>query len=92
MSQPARFQRLLDGGLVNSRAQIARRYSVSRARATQVLNIVRLPRPAIDVLVELRRQSGSHCTERQLRPILRLPTEEAQLAAVQGLRERVSEG
>jgi hypothetical protein len=37
------FQRLLDERVVNSRAEIARRHGLSRARVTQVLNLLGLP-------------------------------------------------
>jgi hypothetical protein len=40
------FQRFLDDGVMNSRAEIARRYGTSRARVTQVLALWRL-HPAI---------------------------------------------
>ena len=47
------FQRLLDEGVVNSRADIARRYGVSRARVTHVPNLPRLPQPVISPLLEM---------------------------------------
>ena len=37
------FQELLEAGLVNSRAEIARRYGLSRARVTQVMSLLHLP-------------------------------------------------
>ena len=39
------FQRLIDAGVVNSRAEIARRYGISRARVTQIVSLLKL-RPA----------------------------------------------
>jgi hypothetical protein len=56
-----------------------------------VLNLLKLPQPVLGLLLEAGREDGSHCTERQLRPILRLP-ESAQIAALQRLQERGSEG
>jgi len=85
------FRRLLDGGVVNSQAEIAKRYGISRARVTQLLNLLKLPQSVLGLLLESGSEEGSHCTERQLRPILRLP-ESAQIAALQRLQERNREG
>ena len=77
--------------MVNSQAEIARRFGISRARVTQLLNVLRLPQSVLGLLLESGREDGSHCTERQLRPILRLP-EADQLAALKQLQERSGEG
>jgi len=82
------FRRLLDDGVVNNRAGIARWYGISRARVTQVMNVLRLPRSALDLLCELGAQDPSWCTERRLRPLLLLPTEAEQLAAIRRLQRR----
>ena len=91
IEQALESRRLLDGGVVNSQAEIARRFGISRARVTQVLNLLRLPQPVLGLLLESGREDGSHCTERQLRPILRLP-EWAQIAALQQIQEDIREG
>ena len=85
------FQRLLDEGVVKGRAELASRFSVSRARVTQVLNILRLSRPALSLVLESSRKDGFQYTERQLRPILQLP-ESAQLGALQLLQEQNRKG
>jgi len=85
------FQRLLDEGEVNNRAEIAARYGISRARVTQLLNLLRLPQSVLSLLLELGRKAGARFTERQLRPILRLP-ESAQIATLQQLQEHNREG
>jgi hypothetical protein len=82
------FQRLLDEGVVNSRADIARRYAISRARVAQVLNVLRLPQPVISALLRSSGCQSSRCTERKLRRILVLPSPEAQIAAFERLRDR----
>lgn len=46
-----------------------------------MLNVLRLSRSALDLLLEISRTSGY--TERRLRPILSLPTEEEQVAALE---------
>lgn len=78
--QAVEFRRLLNEGLVNNRAEIAERYGISRARVTQVLNVLRLSQPALDFLLKITNRLDF--TERQLRPILNLKTEAAQLAAL----------
>ena len=85
------FRRLLDGGAVNSQAELAERYGISRARVTQLLNLLKLPAAVLSLLLESGREAGSHCTEVQLRPILRLP-ESAQIGALKQLQERSGEG
>jgi hypothetical protein len=72
--------------VVNSRTELVTRFNLSQARVTQLLNILKLPQAVLGVLLELS-GCGTHCTERQLRPILRLP-ESAQIAAVQQLQEQ----
>jgi hypothetical protein len=82
------FQRLLDESVVDSRAGIAEHHSISRARVTRVLNILRLPPSVLSLLMELSGSESFHCTERQLRRILVLPSSEAQIAAFEELSER----
>jgi hypothetical protein len=77
--------------VVNNQAEIADRYGISRARVTQVLNLLKLPQSVLGLLLQSGREDGSHCTERQLRPVLRLP-EAAQIAAPKRLQERNREG
>ena len=69
--------------MVNSRAELARRYGVSRARVTQVLNIPRLP---VEVLSLLTEPGDAKCSERHLRGMLALPSQEDQVAALGELR------
>ena len=85
------FQRLLDDRVVNSRAETAEHYGISRARVTQVPNILRLPQCVLGPLLRLGREDGSHYTERQLRPVLGLP-ESVEIAALQQLQEQIREG
>jgi len=82
-------RRLLDEGMVNNPAEITRRYRLSRARVTQILNVLRLPRPVLDCLAQLPPDSKAFCTERRLRRVLKLSTEAARLAAV---RQVVGQG
>jgi hypothetical protein len=82
------FQRLLDDGVVNTRADLARRFGMSRARVTQVMNVLRLARPAQNLLRDLAPCDPSWWTERRLRPVLLLPTEAEQLAAIRWMEPR----
>ena len=50
LRQAAEFRRLLDAGEVESRAELARRAGVSRARVTQVMGVWRLHRPVVEHL------------------------------------------
>jgi len=79
------FQRLLDSGEVKNRAEIARRYGLSRARVTQILNTLRLPREILDHLKSLVPAAQRWYTERRLRGIAALPSRHEQLAAFRWL-------
>ena len=88
------FRRLLDGGAVNSQAEIARRFGISRARVTQLLNLLKLP---VDVLSLLAESGDSRWSERQLRGTLALPSQEDQIAALGAMapdpyRQTLSQG
>jgi hypothetical protein len=50
------FQSLLDRGVVNNRAELARMHGISRARVTQLMGLLRLPE---DVRRELRRRGAA---------------------------------
>lgn len=57
------------------------RPSPSRARATQIMGIPDLSAPIVDYLASLLHEGKCHLTERQLRGIRGLPTEEEQAEA-----------
>ena len=67
LDRAAEFRRLLESGQVRNRAELARRFGLSRARVTQVMKLTNLP-PA--VAERLRRGEGPG-SERALRPVLR---------------------
>ena len=92
IEQAFEFQERLEDGVVNTRAEIAERYGISRARVTQVLNILRLPQAVLSLLVELAEQGRTPCSERRLRSIAKLPTENAQMAAVKRICGATSRG
>ena len=80
------FQRLLDERVVNNRAELAERYGVSRARVTQVLNLLRLPAAVLSFLAD---SGGAVWNERQLRDVLHLSSEDDQMAAVMAMMKPV---
>ena len=45
LARALEFQALLDAGVLNTRADIARQYGISRARVTQVMRLLRLVSP-----------------------------------------------
>jgi hypothetical protein len=67
------FQELLNKTLVNNRSQIAKRYDMSRARVTQLLNLLELAPEIQEHLLLLEdKKSVREFSERRLRSLLRL--------------------
>ena len=81
LAQAEEFQPLLDSGEATSRADLARRFTMSRARVTQIMNLLRLDRA---LLVRLRALPAgtppSEVSERRLRKLLRDPVGQRRLA------------
>lgn len=68
-----RFKERLDRGVVNSKAELARRMGLSRTRVTQALNLLKLPRPIIQFLANCQDPAIlGYFTERRLRPLTKL--------------------
>jgi DNA-binding transcriptional MocR family regulator len=59
LRQAVEFRRLLDEGEVESRAELARRAGVSRARVTQVMGVWRLHRPVVEHLRVMAARGGA---------------------------------
>lgn len=66
------FQRLLDEGVVNNRAEIARQYDISRARVTQVLSLLKLHPAIMKKERDLARESPAHMVPSRSRSCLEL--------------------
>ena len=81
-----RFKELLDTGVVNNRAELARRMGMSRARVTQLLNLLRLPTEIRQEILALPEHVRRQLTERRLRGILGLPSRSRRLEAFEGMR------
>ncbi|MFO0916667.1 MAG: hypothetical protein U0795_27175 [Pirellulales bacterium] len=75
MALAIRFDQLLREGVVKDQAELARLGHVSRARLTQILNLLNLA-PEIQESILFLPAAGRQCgatTEKHLRPLVRLP-------------------
>lgn len=72
------FQGLLDNGAARNRAALARRFTLTRARVTQIMKLLKLS-PEVIAYIENYRPA---VTERALRPMLTAPPDQ-QLRFVQ---------
>ena len=76
------WQRLLEFGDGTSRANIARREGISRARVTQIMYLINLaPEIQKQILAMPETVRKDYITERKLRPISKLDGQEKQMDA-----------
>lgn len=74
------FQKLLERELVNSRSELAEGYGLSRARVTQVMNLLVLAPEIQEHLLRLEdKRSVRAFSERRLRGLARLRSHPAQM-------------
>ena len=74
------FQKLLQQELVNNRSELAKRYGMSRARVTQLMNLLELPSEIQEHLLRLEDgRAVRRLSERRLRPLARLISRPDQL-------------
>lgn len=73
--------------MVNSRADIARRHKLSRARVTQIMCLLSLPQSIREYIIALPHRQQCLCSERRLREIVHTGPEQAQVAAFESLVE-----
>ncbi len=67
------WRRLLDSGKYSSPASLSRHLQVSRARVTQIMNLLQLSPEAKDMISSLGDPVNTHfVSERRLRPLLKL--------------------
>jgi hypothetical protein len=83
------FSQMLDDGVVRNQTEIGRLRGISGTRVTQLVKIARLPQPILDYLLGLPVEQQAIYTERRLRRIVRLLTEEEQVKAFEELRRSV---
>jgi len=86
MKQALAMSQLLETPEIRSKADIAKRLGISRARVTQTLNILRLDPKIQNVLLDLPEEQSQVFTERRLRPITQILDPKRQLQAFQLLR------
>ena len=71
------WQRALDSGQYESFSALARHFKVSRARVTQIMNLLSLSPKVLDIIRSLGDPINSHIVaERRLRYLLSLPDDE----------------
>jgi hypothetical protein len=76
---------MLDAGVVNNRAELARRMGVSRARVTQLLNLLKLSAEIRHGILGLPGDQRRVFTDRKLRQIVKLRSRLAQVKAIHRL-------
>jgi len=81
---------MLDEGEVNNRSDLAKRVELTRARVTQILNLLNLPAMILDELVTIHEPAQiAFYSERRLRPIARLQSAKKQVSVFRGLGEQL---
>ena len=83
-----KFQNQIEAGSVN-KADLARRYSMSRARVTQIMNLLKLSPEIREEILNLPNKKKSFFTERKLRKIIRLSPTRKQILAFEHLKSRI---
>ncbi len=74
------FQKMLERELVNNRSELAKRYGLSRARVTQIMNLLDLAPEIQEHLLQLKdRRSVRALSERRLRGLAQLRSHSAQV-------------
>ena len=86
------LQDMLDAGVVNSRAELARRRGVSRARITQILSLLKLPAEIQEQILRLPDKEQRYFTERKRRETVRLDSSKKQRDAFARLMEVITGG
>ncbi len=74
------FQKMLEQELVNNRSELAKRHGMSRARVTQLMNLLNLAPEIQEHLLQLQdKKSVRAFSERRLRGLARLRSHSAQI-------------
>ncbi len=82
------FQRMLATGKVNSQSELARKVGLTRARVTQVLNLLKLPDSVIRSLCTVSDpEKIAFFSERRLRSITHLARANEQIRAFRNLEK-----
>jgi hypothetical protein len=73
------YSKLLEQGVVNSKAQLAKKEGITRARITQILNLLKLAPEIQSYLLSLTDAQAEYFTEKKLRPITQIKDHKTQL-------------
>jgi hypothetical protein len=79
------FQNQLEASSVN-KAELARRYGMSRARVTQIINLLKLSPEIREEILNLPDKKKSFFTEKKLRKIVRLSPARKQILSFEHLK------
>jgi len=84
-----RYQSLLQRKVVKNKNELAQREGVSRARITQILNLLKLAPKIQEYLLSFTDENQMYFfTEKKLRPIIQIEDHEAQLKEFRELRKK----
>ena len=79
---------MLDEGAVDNQSHLARQVGLTRARITQLLNLLKLPPDIVQELNAAQEPARiAFYTERRLRPLINLACCQEQVKAFRGLGE-----
>ncbi len=83
-----KFQNQLEAGSVN-KAELARRYGISRARVTQIMNLLNLESGIKEEILNMSQSEQRYFTERKLRKIAGLSSPKKQLQTFDRLKSGI---
>lgn len=72
------YKKMIDEKIVKNQSEVARRIGVSRARITQKMQLLQLPKELLDQMLTAVNKSEYDITERHLRPLIHLKDKEKQ--------------
>ena len=82
------FRKMLDEGAVDSQSHLAWQIGLTRARVTQLLNLLKLPPAIVAELIAAKDPAEiAFYNERRLRPITKIASTREQLKAFQNVSE-----
>jgi ParB-like chromosome segregation protein Spo0J len=81
IKQALAMTQLLEAPEIRSKADIAKRLGISRARVTQTINLLKLAPEIRKHVLSLSDEEAAFFTERRLRPLTQVSSREAQLEA-----------
>ncbi|MFC1856479.1 hypothetical protein ACFL9U_00440 [Thermodesulfobacteriota bacterium] len=83
-----KFQNQIETGSVN-KTELARRHGMSRARVTQIMNLLNLESRIKEEILNMSQPEQRYFTERKLRKIARLSLSKKQMQAFDHLKSHI---